>query len=176
VKRALALLLLACATAPIPVRAEPVPARLLVLDGSGRPLAGALVLRGRGREQGLVLFEPGADVVARSDASGRVLSFPADARDGALIVWAAGHAPALVPPGPGAASVRLVVAESTAGRVRLSGGRLGAAVEIIALPLDASGDLAQRTVTDAEGRFRFPALHAGRWRSPKPARTWASAA
>lgn len=144
---------------------SPDPSHVLVLGPDGLPLAGAHLMRSQHRLEGTWLFDADGPTLAQSDAHGRVDALPARREDpGPLVAWSPGLGAVALPPGPAGATVRLMPAEETGGRVRLARGQPAASAEVIVLPVGGALDLGHRTRADARGRFSFPGLAAGRWR------------
>ncbi|MDF1699967.1 MAG: carboxypeptidase-like regulatory domain-containing protein, partial [Planctomycetota bacterium] len=125
---------------------------------------GAQLVATAGPHDARQLFRPGARAHARSDARGRIdlraLGLDPERR---YVVWAPDLAPALVPSGPGTATLRLLPAMPSEGLIRLARGRVAKQRELLAIPHAPYAELVHITRTDDTGRYRFPFLHAGGW-------------
>lgn len=156
--------LLACLLLAAPAGADPLPTRVRVLGPDGRPLAGARLVATGGASGSRQVFHAEAKVHGTSDAEGRI-DMAALALDPVrrYVVWAPGHAPALLPKGPAPATLRLLRARPTGGRIRLARGKPAARRTLLAVPAAAHADLVHMVRTDPEGAYRFAHLHAGGW-------------
>ena len=144
--------------------APALPSRLQVLDADGRPLPGARLVAIEGDLEDRAVFRDRAPVVATTEADGLIVDVPAVAGEARrLAVWYPERAAALVPPGPGPVTVRLLSARRTTGRLRLPARQKALGKEIVAVPLARHADLVHVVTTDAQGVYAFQLLHAGPW-------------
>lgn len=141
------------------------PDRLTVKAPDGTPLADALLSSVRARHGDRPVFDTEAPVHARADANGVFDALPSVAEvPGRLVVWAPGHAALPVPATAFAAEVTLPEAASIEGAVRFAQGAPAAGVLILAVPVGGPEEaLVHRTLTTADGRYRFGAVARGRY-------------